>query len=555
MVHDVGLLRDIALGIVFAAILGHVARVIRQPLLLGYIAGGVALSPQMGLGLVTSAENIELIAEIGLIFLLFIIGLEIDVRELRRLGGSMLSLGVGQFVINSLLGLAFFGWLGYRVAGGHFDLVYLAIVISLSSTLIVVKLLREKFELKILSGRLTLGVLVVQDIWAIVFMAVQPSLHDPGVLRIAGSIVGGAVLVAVAFLASRFVLAPLLEVSASRPELVLISSVAWCFGISSVAHQLGLSREMGALMAGVSISAFPYGSDVISKVTGVRDFFVTLFFVALGMKVPVPTGDVLGQALLIVAFVFVSRFIAVMPTVALLGDGLYAGAVTSLNLAQISEFSLVILTLGAGYGHVSERTGAVVLTAMILTSLISPYVITWNDRIARVLLRPFERGPAVPIAGGPGARAHAPLEIVLLGHFRIAQAVLDLVEDKAPDLKKRITLVDYDAHRAHAVVARGFRWEYADLANPDALEHLGIEDARLVITTISDTFLRGISTRRLVANLRRMSPHAMIVMTGEEKTDAHDLLHAGADHVLIPGEITGERILELLTDGGAPRGR
>jgi Kef-type K+ transport system membrane component KefB len=551
VVHEVTLLRDIALGIVFAAILGHVARLIRQPLLLGYIAGGVALSPQMGLGLVTSPENIDLIAEIGLILLLFIIGLEIDVRELRRLGGSMLGLGVGQFVICSLLGIPFFWWLGYRVEGGHFDLVYLAIVISLSSTLIVVKLLREKFELKILSGRLTLGVLVVQDIWAILFMAVQPSLDDPGVLRIAGSIVGGAVLVGVAFLGSRFVLAPLLEVSASRPELVLISSVAWCFGISAVAHQLGLSREMGALIAGVSISAFPYGSDVISKVTGVRDFFVTLFFVALGMKVPIPTGEVLGQALLIVVFVFVSRLVAVVPTVALLGDGLYAGVVASLNLAQISEFSLVILTLGAGYGHVSAHAGAVVLTAMILTSLISPYVIGWNDRIARVLLRPFERWRGATSGGGPGGLGRAPLEIVLLGHFRIAQAVLDLVEDQAPELKNRITLVDYDANRAHAVMARGFRWEYGDLANPDALEHIGIEDARMVVTTISDTFLRGISTRRLVTNLRRMAPHAVIVMTGEEKTDAHDLLEAGADHVLIPGEITGERILELLTDRDA----
>jgi Kef-type K+ transport system membrane component KefB len=551
VVHDVTLLRDIALGIIFAAILGHVARLIRQPLLLGYIAGGVALSTQMGLGLVTSAENIELIAEVGLILLLFIIGLEIDLRELRRLGRSMLGLGVGQFVINSLLGLAFFWWLGYRVGGGHFDLIYLAIVISLSSTLIVVKLLREKFELKILPGRLTLGVLVVQDVWAILFMAVQPSLDDPGVLRIAGSIVGGAVLVGVAFSGSRFVLAPLLEVSANRPELVLISSVAWCFGISAVAHQLGLSREMGALIAGVSISAFPYGSDVISKVTGVRDFFVTLFFVALGMKVPIPTGDVLGQALLIVVFVFVSRFISVMPTVALLGDGLYAGAVTSLNLAQISEFSLVILTLGAGYGHLSEHAEAVVLTAMILTSLISPYVIGENDRIARVLLRPFRRWRVDASEGGPGRPGRRPLEIVLLGHFRIAQAVLDLVEAQAPELKNRITLVDYDANRAHAVMARGFRWEYGDLANPDALEHLGIEAARMVVTTISDTFLRGISTRRLVANLRRMAPHAVIVMTGEEKTDAHDLLLAGADHVLIPGEITGERILDLLTDGNA----
>jgi Kef-type K+ transport system membrane component KefB len=546
--HDVTLLRDIALGIMFAAILGHVARLLRQPLLLGYIAGGILLSPQMGFGLVTNADSIELISEIGLILLLFIIGLEIDLRELQRLGRSMLALGVGQFVINALLGLAFFAWLGYRVTEGRFDLVYLAIVMSLSSTLIVVKLLREKFELKLLSGRLTLGVLVVQDVWAILFMAVQPSLAEPGVLRIAQSIAGGAVLVGVAFLASRYILAPLLEASARRPELVLISSVAWCFGIAGVANQLGLSREMGALIAGVSISAFPYGADVISKVTGVRDFFVTLFFVALGLKVPVPSGDVLGQALLIVAFVLVSRALSVVPTAYLLGDGLYAGTVTALNLAQISEFSLVILTLGTGYGHVSEQVSAVVLTAMILTSLLSPYLITGNDGIARWLLRPFGR-PRAGGAAAPDADARPTRDIVLLGHFRIAQAVLDLVEARAPHIKERITLVDYDANRAHAVLARGFRWEYGDLANPDALEHLGIEDARIVVTTISDTFLKGISTRRLVGNLRRLAPRAVIVMTGEERTDMEDLLRAGADHVLIPGEITGERILELLRQG------
>jgi Trk K+ transport system NAD-binding subunit len=105
------------------------------------------------------------------------------------------------------------------------------------------------------------------------------------------------------------------------------------------------------------------------------------------------------------------------------------------------------------------------------------------------------------------------------------------------------------------VIARGFRWEYGDLANPDALEHLGIEEARVVVTTISDTFLKGISTRRLVGNLRRLAPRAIIVMTGEEKSDAVDLLRAGADHVLIPGEITGERILEILTDGRPPASR
>jgi Kef-type K+ transport system membrane component KefB len=550
--HDITLLRDIALGIVFAALAAHVARVIRQPLILGYIAGGVLLSPRLGFGLVTSAESIELISEIGLILLLFIIGLEIDLRELRRLGRSMLTLGAAQFTINAALGLVFFAWLGYRTASGNFDLLYLAVVISLSSTLIVVKLLRDKFELKVLSGRLTLGVLVIQDIWAIVFMALQPNLADPAAMRIAGSIAGGAVLVGAAFLASRYVLAPLFESAARRPELVLISAVAWCFIVSGVAERLGLSREMGALIAGLSISAFPYGADVISKLTGVRDFFVTLFFVTLGMKVPVPTATILGQAALIVVFVLASRFLAVVPAAYAVRSGLYAGTVTALNLGQISEFSLVILTLGAEYGHVSPQVSALVLTAMILTSLISPYVIGANDAIARALLRPFgPRALAPPGSTEPAVHANRPRDIVLLGHFRIAQAVLDRVEEQAPELKERITLVDYDATRGKRVIARGFHWAYGDLANPDALEHLGMEQARIVVTTISDTFLKGISTRRLVINLRRLAPHATIVMTGEEKADGLDLLRAGADQVLIPGEITGERILELLQQAEA----
>jgi len=546
MVAEVTLLRDISLGIVFAVAAAHVARLIRQPLILGYIAGGVLLGPHLGFGLVTSTESVELISEIGLVLLLFIIGLEIDLRELRRLGRSTLVLGVGQFGINALLGLAFFAWLGYA-ATGRFDLVYLAIVTSLSSTLIVVKLLRDKFELKLLPGRLTVGILIVQDVWAIMFMAVQPNLANPGFVPIARSVVGGAMLVVVAFLASRYVLARLFEASARRPELVLLSSMAWCFVLSGVAERMGLSREMGALIAGLSISTFPYGADVISKITGVRDFFVTLFFVALGMKVAAPSETVLVHAVLIMAFIFVSRLVAIVPVVTALGNGLHAGVVTALNLAQISEFSLVIVALGAGYGHVSAGVEDVVLTAMILTSLVSPYVIGANDAIARLFCAPFRhRASRAARAAVADADPDVPRDFILLGHFRIAQAILDLVEEKAPHLKSRITLVDYHASLGREVLGRGFGWAYADLAHPEALEHVGLEHARVIVTTISDTFLKGITTRRLVTILRRLAPNAVIVMTGEERVDADDLLRAGADHVLIPGEITGERALDLL---------
>lgn len=552
MAADVTLLRDISLGIVFAVAAAHVARVIRQPLILGYIAGGVLLGPH-GFALVTSNESVELISEIGLVLLLFIIGLEIELRELRRLGRSTLGLGLGQFGINALLGLAFFAWLGYG-ATGRFDLVYLAIVTSLSSTLIVIKLLRDKFELKLLPGRLTVGVLIVQDVWAILFMAVQPNLATPGFVPIARSIVGGALLVALAFLASRFILARLFEASARRPELVLLSSVAWCFVVSGTAERMGLSREMGALIAGLSISTFPYGADVISKITGVRDFFVTLFFVALGMKVAVPGASVLVHAVLIMAFVFASRLVAVVPAVVAFGNTPYIGFVTALNLAQISEFSLVIVTLGAGYGHVSAAVEEVILTSMILTSLVSTYVIGANDAVARALLAPFQNRARRAVTAAQAALADAEAggerDLVLLGHFRIAQAILDLIDQKAPHLKSRIRLVDYHATRGREVLGRGFGWSYGDLAHPEALEHLGLGNARVIVTTISDTFLKGITTRRLVTNLRRLAPNAVIVMTGEERVDAEDLLRAGADHVLIPGEITGERALELLLNGG-----
>lgn len=549
MPHDVTLLRDIALGIVFAAAAAHVARVLRQPLILGYIAGGVLLGP-LGFGLITRNESVELISEIGLILLLFIIGLEVDLRELRRLGRSSLVLGIIQFGITALLGLPFFAWLGYATTG-HFDLAYLAVVTSFSSTLIVVKLLRDKFELKILSGRLTLGILIVQDMWAIVFMAVQPNLANPGVLPIAGSVAGGVLLVLMAFLISRQVLARLFEASARRPELVLLSSVAWCFVVSGIAERMGLSREMGALIAGLSISAFPYGADVISKITGVRDFFVTLFFVALGMKVAAPSTTVLGHAALITVFVFASRLIAIVPAVTLLGNSVLAGVITALNLAQISEFSLVILALGAGYGHVSAEASELVLSTMILTSLISPHVIVANDFLARLLLRPFRRRTAGPAGAAVGARDGGPArDLILLGNYRIAQSILDLVEQRAAHLKPRITVIDYHAIRGRQVLSRGFHWAYGDLAHPEALEHLGLEHATVIVTTISDTFLKGITTRRLVANLRRLAPKALIVMTGEEPADAEELLRSGADHVLVPGEITGERALELLQQPG-----
>ncbi|EMK10942.1 transporter, CPA2 family [Leptospira kirschneri] len=509
------------------------------------MAGGLLLGPNLGLSLVINEESIELISEIGLILLLFIIGLEIDLKELARMGKSMFVLGIVQFVFCVLFGLFFFQWI---LAGstGRFDLLYFAIALAISSTMIVVKLLHDKFEVSTIAGRLTIGVLVLQDIWAIIFMGVQPNLQNPQILKIAGSLGIGLVLICVSFLISRFFLSKLFHAAASKPELILITSIAWCFLLCGFAEKAGLSKEMGALIAGVSIAAFPYGADVIAKLSGIRDFFITLFFVALGMKIPIPSIQILSVSLIAVVFVIFSRVITVATPVYLSGKGLRAGIVAGLNLAQISEFSLVILSLGMGYGHISKELESTVLTSMILASVVSTYIILFNDPISRFILKILnmvglkekedEEDQTESHITGQSKR-----DIVILGYFRIAQGLLEGIEREKPEWLNRILIVDFNPVFRQSLEAKGIRWAYGDLANPETLHHLGIEEAKYVICTISDMILKGTTSRRLLESLKvichRTQPS--IILTTDDVQEAEILVKSGAAHVIVPGRISG----------------
>jgi Kef-type K+ transport system membrane component KefB len=208
---------------------------------------------------------------------------------------------------------------------------------------------------------------VCQDIWAIVFLALQPNLHDPDLGTLLGSFLKGAGLVLMTLGLSRYVLPRFFSFAAKIPELMLIAALAWCFLVSGAAAGLGLSREMGALIAGVGMSTFPYNIDVIAKVTNIRDFFVTLFFVALGMKIPQPTLAIVSGALIMSLFVLASRLLAVFPVLYGLGNGLRASLIPSINLAQMSEFSLVIASLGLALKHVSAEL--VAMLTFVLPSL------------------------------------------------------------------------------------------------------------------------------------------------------------------------------------------
>ncbi|NNM71683.1 cation:proton antiporter [Enterovirga aerilata] len=547
-----GLLQDIAVCSIAAWALGVLAHLARQPVILAYLVGGFAVGPS-GLRLVHSQESVEAISELGLIFLLFMIGLEIDLKKVLSSGRTILATAGAQILGGSVLGILFFVALGERIGGGTWDALYLGLAAALSSTVIIVKVLYDKRELDTLPGRITLGVLVLQDLAVILFLAVQPSLNELRVGILALSLLRVAALVATMLLVSRFVLPHIFRGVARVPELVLVGALAWCFLGGELAHRLHLSREMGALIAGVSLSTFPYALDVTAKVTSLRDFFVTLFFVGLGMTIPLPSWSVLETALVLALFTVASRLLTTMPPLYLMGQGIRASFLPALNLAQISEFSLVLMQLGFAAGHVTVETKNATSFAFVILAVLSTFAMTNSNRISRPTVRLLKglglRDLDSRIEEGEGK----PPRIVLLGFFRTASSLIaELERENDRVLIDQIKVVDFNPVVLRGLTERGIRVQYGDISQRETLVHSEIAQAEILVSTVPDYLLKGITNERLVRQLRSINPEATIIAHADVLADVERLYAAGADHVFVPRLIAAtelRRILHAVEDG------
>jgi Kef-type K+ transport system membrane component KefB len=531
------LIRDITLCILFAWGLGLLAHFTRQPLILAYLIAGFFIGP-FGMGWVKSQESIQIISELGLIFMLFMIGLEIDLKKIVRAGRVILFAAGGQLIGGCILGIFFFMGISRALGGGGFDGLYLAIACTLSSTVIIVKVLYEKRELDTLPGRITLGVLVLQDIFAILFLAVQPSLADLQVSVILLSIARVVALVVTALALSRYILPPLFHQIARRPELVLLGALAWCFLIGEIAELLHLSREMGSLVAGVSISTFPYALDVTAKVTTLRDFFITLFFVALGMTIPIPNLSVIGLALIIAAFTVVSRVVTTFTPLYLLKQGLRASLLPAINLAQISEFSLVVIQTGITAGHIKTQTASAASFAFVILAVLSTFVMMRSDQITRMAIGPLKRIGLRDLdhrhseEGDEGGHGEG-RRILILGFFRAASALLSEIERQNPGLLDQIGVVDFNPVVFQNLATRGVHVTYGDISNVDTLVHAGVGKAEIIILSVPDSLLKGANNEKLVRHVRSLNTTAKIISTADLLSDVEDQYAAGADYVVV----------------------
>jgi Kef-type K+ transport system membrane component KefB/voltage-gated potassium channel Kch len=516
--------------------------VFKQPLILAYILAGVLLGPLV-FNIITLPDLLNSLSAIGVAFLLFLIGLQLDVRRMREIGKPSLILGIGQILFTaaiSFLLLLFF----------HIDPVpalYGAIALTFSSTIIVVKLLSEKAALNSLFGRLSIGMLLVQDFVAMLILIVLAGIGDPeaGTAVVGSGIVftlaKGALLFLFTAIMSRYILPPIFAYLARNDELLFLAAVSWSFLYAIFAAAIGFSIEIGAFLAGIALASVPYNLEIAGRVKNLRDFFITIFFVALGTQLTLSAISAhLGLLIVLSLFVLIGNPLIVMMLMGMLGYHRRTGFFTGVTVAQISEFSLILIAIGVRLGHVSQELASVITAIGIITIALSAYLVSNMERLYTALnpfLKVFQRGKIqeeVSLSELPAGH------VILVGVRRTGRKVLDSLTK----LGAKVICIDFDPQVVKALQKEGVTVVYGDLSDVDLLERVNVSEARMIITTVPDTT----DTLRLLQNLKRKGLNVPTYLMAFSPTDAVELYENGASYVIIPQELTGAHMGVLLEE-------
>lgn len=549
---------EIAALLGLAALVGLVGLLLRQPLVVSFILVGILAGP-VGIGLVGAADEVELLAELGIAVLLFLVGLKLDLGLVRSLGTVALATGLGQVVFT-----AFFGFLlGLAFAMPPLEAFYVAVALTFSSTIIIVKLLSDKREIDSLHGRVALGFLIVQDIVVVLAMIVLSAMgvgaaaEDPlrAVLLVVGA--GGLFLVFV-LLFVRFLADPLTERLARNPELLLLFAVALAAGGAAVADALGLGKELGGLMAGVALASTPYRDALSARLSPLRDFLLLFFFVALGSRLDLGQmrADLL-PAIVFSLFVLIGNPLIVLAIMGAMGFRKRTGFLAGLTVAQISEFSLVFVAMGVSLGHVSEAALGLTTLVGLVTIAASTYMIIWSHELYAFLaplLGPFERRvTAREPAGGEGA-APQPADVLLFGLGRLGKALVGRLLARG----LAVLAVDFDPLVVRLARREGIRIVFGDASDPERLASLPLASARWVVVTLPG-FERGLThedPRKAVLQALRATGFAgRIAVVARSEEEEAELARLGADVVLVPFEDAADRAVELLLGTAEPAPR
>ncbi|MBI2208477.1 cation:proton antiporter [Candidatus Woesearchaeota archaeon] len=531
------ILFDIGFVIIIATVFAYFARLLKQPLIPAYILAGVIIGPV--LGLITNTEIITTLSEIGIAFLLFIVGLEIDVRKLRHVGFVASFGGIIQIVSTFAIAFIISLLLGFFVL----ESVYIGLIIALSSTMVVVKLLSDKKEVDTLHGKIIIGILLIQDIAAIIALSILVGLGKFSFIILLFSLIKGIAALIVAIAISKYIFPSVFGFAAKSQELLFISAVALSFLYAIAFNYLGFSIAIGAFIAGVSLANLPYSLEVIGKIKSLRDFFSVMFFVSLGMALLLGSFDAIIKpfAILLLLVIIIKPLIIIFTT-AFFGYKKRTAFLTSISLAQVSEFSLIIAAQGLLLGHVSQEIFSLTVMLAIITLIFTTYFVKFDDSIYKSIskyLDIFDR-----FSENREGLEYMPrdkrAEIILCGYNRIGYGIVKTLRK----MKKKLLVVDFNPETIKSLIKEKVPALYGDIGDIEILERLGFKRARMVISTIPTK----IDNKLLIMTAKKENKKIIVFVTASQINEALELYDAGADYVVLPHFLGGEHLSLLIED-------
>lgn len=545
-----GTFQEIALLLAAAAAIGALAIRLRQPLILAYILVGILAGP-VGLGWITAHDPLDLLAQVGVAVLLFTVGLKLDLHLVRRLGAVALATGLGQLFFTILFGYL----LGLALGMDHLKAIYVAVALTFSSTIIIIKLLSDKKELDSLHGRIAVGFLIVQDIAVVIAMMTMSTLNMAGTGGIAATLGTIALKLAVAGLllaaAMRYMLPRLLDLVARSQELMLLFAIAWGVALASLGEMLGFSKEVGAFLAGFSLATSPYREAMSGRLSPVRDFLLLFFFLDLGAKLEFQAFE--GQtvaALVLSAFVLIGNPLIVMAIMGYMGYRKRTGFMAGLTVAQISEFSIVFVAMGVSLGHVGGDALGLVTLVGLMTISVCTYLVLNSHALyekLKLLLGVFER--RTPFREHMATPESEPMpEVIVFGLGRYGGKLVQRLSDQGIN-----TLgVDFDPEVVRHARHHGLNARFGDAEDAELPASLPLTEARWVVSALHDTGVNHV----LITALREHGYTGQVAVAAHSEEDTHALKKAGAELIFHPyfdaAEYAADKLQHTLRESDTP---
>ncbi|MEM1988288.1 MAG: cation:proton antiporter [Candidatus Woesearchaeota archaeon] len=518
-----------------------IIKLLKQPPIIGYLLSGILVGP-MFLNLINYPETISILSQLGVAMLLFLVGISLNPNETKSYGKVAVITGIGQVLFTTIIGtiiVLMFGKFTFLEA------IYLSVAYAFSSTIIIMKLLSEKNEIDTLHGKISIGFLIVQDLIAIILLIALSTINtgQSFLNNFLNLIINGVIVFGTVLLISKFILPKIADFFAKSTETLLLFSITWCISIASLFNYFNFSIEAGALIAGIALSTLPYHHEISSKVKTLRDFFLVMFFILLGTQINFSNVlENLDFILALSAFILLGNpliVIAIMKSMKYtLRTSLYAG----LTVAQISEFSLILISMGISLKHVRPELLPISTTIGIITFIGSTYMILNSQKIYSILERIIKLFIKKENTNNDekSIKEKEDYEVLIIGCNRTAVDLLPILRNK----NISFLIIDHNPEIIKKLRKMGYNCLYGDANDSTIFENLNLKKIKLVFSSVPD-FETNI---KLVHMFKQNNPKCIIVNVANDLDDTLKLYKAGATYVLVPQFLGGIHFSEMFKE-------